>query len=435
KEDVIATVDMARRAMRLIGSDRQRVYCVYGPEVQAVYDSRDFVLINFKRALDDGDIKPFFQPVIRSLTGQIHSFEALARWNDPDRGTIPPSQFISILEETRQIHLLDLEIFRQVCQLQQSCQRMGLPIPVISVNISPVDFNSCDIVAEIEKIRNQYQIPSKYLKIEVLESVIVSAPDQLKEIIAQLHDLGYEIWMDDFGSGYSSMNNLKDFDFDLLKIDMAFLENFTENSQSKIIISEIVDMAKRLGIETLCEGIENRSQSDFLKEIGCQYQQGYLFAASMEPDELRNFLGEAGQQLENVSLSDYYSQIDRVNVLSNPTHSLAEQNSSLGENIDVPMAIVEKDGCSINYLYFNHALKRLLAIAENGQAVSAENLAKTPSVDKFLLEQMDRCQGKSQAISASYEEGGLHVKIRMRWLASQEKSSFVCIVTSEHYQE
>ncbi|WP_201346858.1 EAL domain-containing protein, partial [Lactobacillus nasalidis] len=144
---VIATVDMARRAMRLIGSDRQRVYCVYGPEVQAVYDSRDFVLINFKRALDDGDIKPFFQPVIRSLTGQIHSFEALARWNDPDRGTIPPSQFISILEETRQIHLLDLEIFRQVCQLQQSCQRMGLPIPVISVNISPVDFNSCDIVA------------------------------------------------------------------------------------------------------------------------------------------------------------------------------------------------------------------------------------------------------------------------------------------------
>lgn len=435
KEDAIATVDMARRAMRLIGSDRQRVYCVYGPEVQDFYDRRDFVLINFKQALADGDIKPFFQPVIRSLTGQIRSFEALARWNDPKRGAIPPDQFIGILEEACLIHLLDLEIFRQVCQLQQSCQRMGLPIPVISVNISPVDFNSCNIVAEIEKIRTQYQIPSKYLKIEVLESVIVTAPDQLKEIIAQLHDLGYEIWMDDFGSGYSSMNNPKDFDFDLLKIDMGFLENFTENSQSKIIISEIVDMSKRLGIETLCEGIESRSQSDFLKEIGCQYQQGYLFAVSMQPEELWQFLGKAGDQLEDISLSDYYSQIDRVNVLSNPIHSQAEQNSSLGENINVPMAIVEKDGDNINYFYFNHALKRVLEATGGNQQSLAEKIAQTQAVDKFLLEQMDRCQGKDRAISASYEDGGLEFKIRMRWLASQEKSSFVYIVTSENYQE
>lgn len=111
---------------------------------------------------------------------------------------------------------------------------------------------------------------------------------------------------------------------------------------------------------SLCEGIENRSQSDFLKEIGCQYQQGYLFAASMQPDELWQFLGKAGDQLEDISLSDYYSQIDRVNVLSNLAHSQAEQNSSLGENIDVPMAIVEKDGDNISYFYFNHALKRVL---------------------------------------------------------------------------
>ena len=155
----------------------------------------------------------------------------------------------------------------------------------------------------------------------------------------------------------------------------------------------------------------------------------------MQPDELRQFLGKAGNQLEDISLSDYYSQIDRVNVLSNPTHSQAEQNSSLGENIDVPMAIVEKDGDNINYFYFNHALKRVLEETGSNHRSLAENIVQTPAVDKFMLEQMDRCQGKDRAISASYEAGGLEFKIRMRWLASQAKSSFVYIVTSEHYQE
>ncbi|WP_367302703.1 hypothetical protein [Lactobacillus delbrueckii] len=131
-----------------------------------------------------------------------------------------------------------------------------------------------------------------------------------------------------------------------------------------------------MGIETLCEGIENRSQSDFLKEIGCQYQQGYLFAASMQPDELRQFLGKAGDQLEDISLSDYYSQIDRVNVLSDPQPGGTEFQP--GENIDVPMAIVEKDGDNINYFYFNHALKHVL------EATSSHWLiAQTPAVDNF----------------------------------------------------
>lgn len=140
-------------------------------------------------------------------------------------------------------------------------------------------------------------------------------------------------------------------------------------------------MSKRLGIETLCEGIENRSQSDFLKEIGCQYQQGYLFAASMQPDELRQFLGKAGDQLEDIRLSDYYSQIDRVNVLSDPQPGGTEFQP--GENIDVPMAIVEKDGDNINYFYFNHALKRVLEATGGNQQSLAEKIAQTPAVDNF----------------------------------------------------
>lgn len=113
-----------------------------------------------------------------------------------------------------------------------------------------------------------------------------------------------------------------------MKIDMEFLKGFTENSQSKIIIFEIVDIAKRLGIATLCEGIENRRQSNFLKEIGCQFQQGYLFGKSLTPEQLENFLTENPDQLEKIDLDDYYNQIDQVNVLTNPIHKQADQKQS-----------------------------------------------------------------------------------------------------------
>ena len=435
RESIKSAIDKARKALQYTGDDLTQLYHVFDESVWEKYVNRDYVLTHFQEALDKRWIKPYYQMEIRSLTGQVCGYEALARWIDPKEGILNPAVFIGVLEDTHLINRLDLSIIDQVCEMLSSCYKRGISIQPVSVNLSRVDFQVCDIFAEVDAIRRKHKIPTSYLKIEILESTLTTVPDQLRAAMDKFHAAGYQIWMDDFGSGYSSLNNLKDFDFDLLKIDMGFLENFTENSQSKIIISEIVDMSKRLGIETLCEGIENRSQSDFLKEIGCQYQQGYLFAASMQPDELRQFLGKAGDQLEDISLSDSYRQIDRVNVLSNPTHSQAEQNSSLGENIDVPMAIVEKDGDNINYFYFNHALKRVLEETGSNHRSLAENIVQTPAVDKFMLEQMDRCQGKDRAISASYEAGGLEFKIRMRWLASQAKSSFVYIVTSEHYQE
>ena len=422
--DVIAAVDLAKRAMQSIGKSRQQIYAIYGPEVQAIYGRQDFVLLNFKKALARSEITAYFQPVIRSLTGQVHSFEALARWEDPERGLIPPDQFISTLERARLIQLLDLAIFEQACQLQDRLRQAGLPIPVISVNLSPVDLQSRGIVDEVEKIRQKYDIPAKYLKIEVLESVIKEAPDQLNAVIAAFHQAGYEVWMDDFGSGYSSLNNLKDFSFDLMKIDMEFLKGFTKNSQSKIIISEIVDMAKRLGIATLCEGIENQQQADFLQEIGCQFQQGYLFGKSLTPEQLENFLTENPDQLEKIDLDDYYNQIDQVNVLTNPIHKQADQKQSLGENTDVPIAVLElaADG-QFTYLYFNHALKRLVL---SGNQEKLEEVTDMESdFNAFLLQLMRHCQGQTDPVSAEFTFANAIYTIRMRWLAKQKKNAFI----------
>ncbi|MGN1407085.1 bifunctional diguanylate cyclase/phosphodiesterase [Lactobacillus sp.] len=422
--DVIAAVDLAKRAMQSIGKSRQQIYAIYGPAVQEIYDRQDFVLLNFKKALQDGEISAHFQPVIRSLTGQIASFEALARWENPERGLIPPDQFISTLEKARLIQLLDLEIFEQVCQQQARAQKAGLPIPVVSVNLSPIDLQSRQIVDDVEKIRQKYGIPAKYLKIEVLESIISQAPEELEGVIEAFHECGYKVWMDDFGSGYSSLNNLKDFSFDLMKIDMEFLKGFTENSQSKIIISEVVDMAKRLGIATLCEGIENRRQSDFLKEIGCQFQQGYLFGKSMTADDLQAFLAKHQEDLEAIDLRDYYGQIDRINVLTNPIHRLEDQNQSLGENIDVPMAVVELgEDDKFTYLYFNHTLKRLVidgSKAKLGQEVAAES-----RFNHCLTEQMHRCQGQEDPVSADFTYEDVIYKVRMRWLAKKERDAFI----------
>ena len=174
-------------------------------------DLETFIGNNLQRAIELHQIQAFYQPVIRTSSRQLCSFEALARWIDPEMGLICPDEFIPVLERKGVIHLLDAAILRQVCaRLRSSITNGETPVPV-SVNLSRLDFTLCDIFPIVDHIVSDYQIPHDLLSFEITESVMAEQKELLKGIVDRFRAAGYQIWMDDFGSAYSSLNALKEF--------------------------------------------------------------------------------------------------------------------------------------------------------------------------------------------------------------------------------
>ena len=320
-----------------------------------------FILSNFERALTDGSIQPFYQPVVRTISGKLCSFEALARWVDTQRGVIPPYQFIPVLERERLIHKLDTCIIRQVCQrMRQSVRSHQTPIPV-SVNLSRLDFVLCDIFTVVDDIASQFQIPHDFLYIEVTES-IMAEQEEMRSVINRFRTAGYQIWMDDFGSGYSSLNVLKDFVFDEIKMDMRFLSSF--NQRSRRILTAVVQMAKEINIHTLAEGVETKEQFLFLRNIGCEKVQGYFFGRPMPYDQIMAHLKATGVEVESPHLRRYYDDIGRVNLLSAVPFMTQQERDSLTsarQLNSIPLAIlqVQKEGFSV--LFCNAAFDTMAA--------------------------------------------------------------------------
>ena len=262
-KDTRHAIDRARYALKKISGRSDIAFREYDQKMSRDY-SCYFSFICY--------IKVFYQPVMWSEDGHICGTEALARWDDPEMGFLSPGVFIPVLEEGRQIHKLDLCIYDQVCRRIRECLDSGLPVLPTSMNFSRLDFELMDAVGELEKLVEKYDIPKEYLHVEITESALTEDVEGLKSAMDRLHRSGYSIWLDDFGSGYSSMNVLKDFRFDLLKIDMEFLKNFSGNENSRKIISTIIELAQKLDMMTLSEGVETQEAVDFLREAG-KYQR------------------------------------------------------------------------------------------------------------------------------------------------------------------
>lgn len=280
--DSIIACDRAKIAAdSLRGSDEAGIQ-YYDDELDAVIRRQRYIVENIDRAVESGYIRVYYQPVICSLTGELTGMEALARWDDPNYGLLPPAVFIPVLEEKHLIHKLDICMMQQVCRDLREWEDEKKTVVPVSFNLSRLDFELCDALAEIENAVSENQIQKSLLHIEITESVLNSDERFMKDIIDRFHAAGYQVWMDDFGSGYSSLNVMKDYDFDLLKIDMKFLSDFSD--RSKTIIRSIVTMAKKLGIHTLAEGVETREHAVFLKQIGCEKQQGYYYSKPVPCD-------------------------------------------------------------------------------------------------------------------------------------------------------
>ena len=258
----------------------------YDDQMHDNYLMVQYVVTHIDEAIEKGYLKAYYQPVVWSKGRALCGAEALARWIDPKYGFLSPGKFIPVLENSQQIYKLDKEILRLVCQDIRYNLDNGLPTLPVSINFSRADFGLIDIVEVVTETVEQYKIPHELLHIEITESALTDEEDTLKLTINRLHEKGFATWLDDFGSGYSSFNVLKDYEFDVLKLDMKFLTGFSDNNKARALIKSVISMADQIGMKTLCEGVETMEQAAFLEEASCGRLQGYLYGKPLSYQDI-----------------------------------------------------------------------------------------------------------------------------------------------------
>lgn len=277
--------DHARYACTSIKKNYEVTFVEYDESMNDDFTKKQYIINNLDNAIQKKYIKVYYQPVVWASNGCLCGSEALARWDDPNIGFLSPAVFIPVLEEYHLIHKLDMFVLETVCSDIQEAMKKGTLLIPTSINFSRLDFKILNVVDEVERCVKKHGISRDSLHIEITESALNESDDKLKECFEIFREKGYSLWLDDFGSGYSGLNVLKDFNFDMMKIDMKFLYKFSENQKSQPILTSIVDLAKKIGMNTLTEGVETEEAYKFLKSIGCQRLQGYLFGKPMPKAE------------------------------------------------------------------------------------------------------------------------------------------------------
>ena len=380
--DPSQAVTRVKIACDSIHDSADRFMAYYTADLDKKVELKDYVSRHMDEAVEKGYIKAYYQPIVRTVSGALCGMEALARWEDPEKGFLQPADFISALEDSRQIHKLDLEIIRQVCENFARCMDEGRPVVPVSVNLSRLDFLQCDIFQEVENRVLEYNVPRDMIHIEITERLLTARDAHIRQGLRRFRKAGYEIWMDDFGSGYSSLNLLKDYSFDVLKIDMAFLGSSSERARN--IISSIISMDKKIGTRSLAEGVETKEQFEFLKNNGCEKVQGYFFGKPMPYEESLDHCMKEGLKIETRAWKRYYDTIGQVDFQTDET-----------------MALLAYDGHTIRYLFANEAYLAMIRSLGDHDLKEAEQYINDPTLE--LSASFRKCLDKCVADGKMHE--------------------------------
>ncbi len=243
-----------------------------------------------EEALERGDFSVYLQPKCDFATGRMVGAEALVRWNKGSEGLVRPDDFIPIFEKNGFILRLDMFILEQVVSLLAQWKKRGLKLVPIAVNFSRLHLNDSRYIPQMTRLVDKYGVAHSLIEVELTENVIFNNLECAQNVIRGLHRKGFSVAMDDFGSGYSSLNVLKNLQFDGVKLDKEFLSGFEVNSNAKKVIEGAVAMIKSLGVKVIAEGVETKEQADFLRETGCDVAQGYLFSKPMSVEDFEGWL-------------------------------------------------------------------------------------------------------------------------------------------------
>ena len=297
-DDVIAAMDNANLARKKIKrrTDTEKSCCFYDKHLETVLRTEMEIRNSMQESLDNEDFKMYLQPKVDLQNRCIVGAEALTRWVRKDGTMMYPNQFIPIFERNGFIVQLDFYIYECVCKAIRKWMDADLTPVTVSVNVSRVHLNNSDFIDKVLDLTKRYNIPHEYLEFELTESIFLDNTDLAISTMKQLRERGFSVSIDDFGSGFSSLNLLKDMTTDVLKLDKEFFSKGVMKKEEKIIVSSITNMAKQLQIKVLSEGVETEDQSEFLKEISCDMAQGYLFAKPMPEEEFTKLLEEQSQR-------------------------------------------------------------------------------------------------------------------------------------------
>ena len=288
--DVSQMCDLAKMAKNKISNQYMQPYEIYQEDMKTEYGQKNLALLNLEKALEQEEFVVCYQPVVDGQTGEIVSAEALVRWNSSGAEPMVPSVFVPELEDSGYITKLDTYIDQTVHRFQEEryCQEKRM-VPV-AVNLSRMDLMDGRMTERIFTEIQETKVPKQYFRYEIIESACTIINTQGEEFLESLRQQGVQIFLDDFGTGVSTFETVRDYTFDALKLDMGFVKKIGKDQKSDAIVVSIIDLAHRMGMKVVAEGIENQQQSDFLHAHGCDYLQGFYYYKPMSAEEFSKLL-------------------------------------------------------------------------------------------------------------------------------------------------
>ena len=283
--DVNLMCDRAIMALRSVKSSYSDKIAYFDENMRGVILAEQELVNDMETALKQNQFKVYFQPLINYNNNTIIGAEALVRWQHPKKGLIMPSDFITVFEKNGFIARMDEYVWEQVCIILSGWKDAGLSTLPISINISRHEIYSLDLGNHLTSLIEKYNLQPSMLRLEITESSYMQDPTQLISFVTDIKKRGFSVEMDDFGSGYSSLNTLKEVHVDTLKLDMKFIEAGQDDTRAEKILNSIVRMADWLDCSVIAEGVETKEQADYLRSLGCVHMQGFYFSRPMPSDE------------------------------------------------------------------------------------------------------------------------------------------------------
>ncbi|MGN0362645.1 MAG: EAL domain-containing protein [Bilifractor sp.] len=383
----------ARYACWLAGSsaDSNRYLRIFDEDMKHTLEAGSFAQEHLEDGIKHRQIVPYYQPLVGSLTGKTYGFEALARWDLPEKGILPPSDFIPWLEKLLLIYKLDLHILRMVCEDICAHEKEFSGDYFVTVNLSRSDFLSCDMFEEIQKILADYSIPKDRIQFEISESTLTGI-GAIRTGLKKMKDAGYQLWIDDFGSGESSLSVLHETHVRGVKLDQSFFRNFNPGSRLEKIISSVSELCHHSGLLMVAEGVENESELAYSRNWGMNYIQGYYYSRPLPLSDLLTspFL----KHMSTRESSDYYETAMGVYL-----YEPLEQRYYASERDGVIFfkAVLERVEGKISCIRMSNAMNGIyqsFAELEN----SASQFSEDKELYKTLLENMKKADQKQDVI-------------------------------------
>ena len=282
--------DRAHLAAESIKKNHMIQVAVYDDTHRKKLIQEQMIINELDDALKEKQFKAFFQPKYDMCTDRVIGAEALVRWEHPEKGLLPPGIFIPVLEKNGYIAKVDLYIYEETCIFLKKCMDEGIPLHPVSVNLSRVGFYNPNLFQTLCEIAERYQIPRKYLELEITETAYAIDSEMIFSVVEKLRQGGFRILMDDFGSGYSSLNMLKEAPVDEIKLDMRFLSAADPYGRAEEILHMIITMGNDMKLSIIAEGVETEQQKVMLQWFGCNKAQGYFYARPMREAEYTELL-------------------------------------------------------------------------------------------------------------------------------------------------